>query len=345
MTSGQDRPDSEQVRRHLLADTVRFASQDPIDPAIPAICILCGANRLRPSTKFANSSWHLWNCLDCSTDFVFPIPTQDVLSRYYNPLNYDRFTLYRNRRHLLPRQERFKALLNRALGTARNSGILLDMGCSTGPLMSVGLRLGWEVEGMEIDPDAAKVARADTGSPVMVGAGFESVPSSRVYDLIVMSHWLEHVRDPGTQLAAARGHLTPDGKVLLRVPNADCTCAHFMREGWSWFIPPIHLSYFTRTSIIESARRFGYSRVETWTWQGEADPIAVELGIASARLALHRPSGPLELRARTGLDGPPQPSPRAQLLNRVARELGGGLRYANPFAPLENGELVAIMSK
>ncbi len=72
-----------------------------------------------------------------------------------------------------------------------------DLGCGNGDLLSRLQRLGHEVVGIEPDPDASGVARLQ-GVRVVQGTA-EDLPEEvekQRFDCVIMSHVLEHVRDP-----------------------------------------------------------------------------------------------------------------------------------------------------
>ena len=89
----------------------------------------------------------------------------------------------------------------------------LEIGCGSGKLLRCLSKVGWEVEGIEIDPIAAQLARLASGRPVWEGE-FRNAPlRARSYDLIVLNHVFEHLDDPISVLQRARPRGT-GGSVL-----------------------------------------------------------------------------------------------------------------------------------
>jgi SAM-dependent methyltransferase len=100
-----------------------------------------------------------------------------------------------------------------------STGKLLDIGCSNGNLLKTahGVRPGWELFGSEISDHCKKEVLALPGVRDFY-VGREIKYPSR-YDLITMSHVLEHVQDPIAFLRPLSQRLTPSGRLVILVPN------------------------------------------------------------------------------------------------------------------------------
>jgi SAM-dependent methyltransferase len=82
----------------------------------------------------------------------------------------------------------------------------------------------------------------------MQGAA-EHLPTALVrnsFDVVHMSHVLEHCIDPRKALAEARSLLAPNGTLVIEVPNNED--ADF-GPTWPWADVPRHLNFFTRQSL------------------------------------------------------------------------------------------------
>src|SRR5262249_17806809 len=111
---------------------------------------------------------------------------------------------------------RLLADLERRLG---RGGRLLDVGAGEGQLVRAAIARGWQAEGTEIASAAVGFMRGSLGLTVHHGE-LEALPlPERAYDAVVMNHVLEHVRNPGTTLAAVRSRLAPGGLARIEVPN------------------------------------------------------------------------------------------------------------------------------
>ena len=147
---------------------------------------------------------------------------------------------------------------------ARPPAKILDLGCSSGLLAERLEEMGHHVTGVDLNefPEAARrmhaFYRADLsqGIPPEVGSGF---------DLILMADVLEHLPDPGSLLRQCRDLLTPDGSIMLCVPNighwyprtrATLGIFDYDQRG---ILDATHLRFFTRRSIRKMVERNGYA--------------------------------------------------------------------------------------
>lgn len=147
---------------------------------------------------------------------------------------------------------------------------VLDVGCSSGYLARPLVVAGCTVVGLEVDPDAAAVAR-EVCEDVLVGdvetmeLPFE--PGS--FDVVLCGDVLEHLRDPEAFLVRARPLLRPGGLLVLTTPNvANWSLRLGLLAGrWRYtergILDRTHTHLFTRKTLAETLERAGY-RIETF---------------------------------------------------------------------------------
>src|SRR5262249_7120392 len=130
----------------------------------------------------------------------------------------------------------------RGICEPRGANRLLDVGCGTGATLSVYRRLGWHTHGIELDPDAAAQCRSRRLN-VHRGTVFDAQFGAE-FDLVLLSHVLEHVREPVAVLRRAAEFLAPGGTILVATPNA--RGVGFALYGSCWFAldAPRHLFLF-----------------------------------------------------------------------------------------------------
>lgn len=135
-------------------------------------------------------------------------------------------------------------------------GRLLDVGCATGKFLRLMTAVGWEVAGIEIDAAAAAKARSVTprifeGDPVV--APFE--PKS--FDVVTSFHVIEHLPQPRAALHRMLEWLTPDGLMIVEVPNVAGMGGRLFGRYWSGLDFPRHLTHFTPTTMTAMVERAG----------------------------------------------------------------------------------------
>jgi len=136
---------------------------------------------------------------------------------------------------------------------------LLDIGCSHGDYLSFLQKAGWEVEGIELDPQAARHAQ-EAGLRVHQGDAeelLERLPSGR-YNVVTMWHVLEHLYDPLGALREVYRILKPDGLLLLELPNSASVLARCLGRYWYPLEVPRHLYHFTPTTLSNMLGAAGF---------------------------------------------------------------------------------------
>lgn len=144
---------------------------------------------------------------------------------------------------------------------ARRRGRLLDVGCGRGETMERLAALGWDVRGLDVDRAAVEVARG-RGMLADLATVWSDALEPGTFDVIWMSHVVEHVHRPVDVLARC-GSLLAHGGVLVAVtPNSESWGARTFGRAWRGLEPPRHLQVFSRLALGEAARRAGFCKVE-----------------------------------------------------------------------------------
>lgn len=96
---------------------------------------------------------------------------------------------------------------------------ILDAGCGTGGNLQLLSSLGCDVIGLEMEPEAAEIARTKSGKTVYIGSLPDQIPfADESFDLIVLLDVLEHIDDDIGVLSSLSAKLKPGGNLLITVP-------------------------------------------------------------------------------------------------------------------------------
>ncbi len=96
---------------------------------------------------------------------------------------------------------------------------VLEVGCGAGGILSVFKDNGCKVLGLDFDEDYLNSARKN-GINVKNGS-IDILEESDQYDLIILSHVLEHIAKPIIFLKKLSKHLNKNGLVFIEVPSID----------------------------------------------------------------------------------------------------------------------------
>jgi len=140
---------------------------------------------------------------------------------------------------------------------AEQRGRLLDVGCGNGAFLGNMKGLGWECVGVETDPEAARFARARFDLLVYEGSLAEGPFADNSFDVITLSHVIEHVHSPLDLLTHCRRLLKPEGQLIVLTPNINGMGHRIFGRAWRGLEPPRHLHCFDRRTLQACVERTG----------------------------------------------------------------------------------------
>ena len=140
----------------------------------------------------------------------------------------------------------------------RGEGKVLDVGCGAGGNLKTLQDQGWEPYGIEISEVAAAHARELVTGNIHTGT-LESAPFPlQSFDLILMSHSLEHLSSPVDALRLVHRLLKDDGLLVVSVPNVKSLEYKLFGRWWFQLDPPRHFYHFDKRSLSGFLRQAGF---------------------------------------------------------------------------------------
>jgi 2-polyprenyl-3-methyl-5-hydroxy-6-metoxy-1,4-benzoquinol methylase len=176
------------------------------------------------------------------------------------------------------------------LDRTRAGDHVLDAGTSTGYLARRLVAEGRRVDGAELDPPAAEVAREVCDS-VWVGDLSRLDPDElpRHYDVILFADTLEHLPDPPAVLRRLRSRLVPGGQLVVSLPNVANWAVRLGLLGGRFrytdrgILDRTHLRFYTMKTAVEMVEEGGF-RVTSVTG---SIPVPMVTSPRLCRLAHH----------------------------------------------------------
>jgi 2-polyprenyl-3-methyl-5-hydroxy-6-metoxy-1,4-benzoquinol methylase len=273
---------------------------EPIQSEEVTVCPLCGVRErsmlyegLEDRWFGVQGKWNLNLCKGCGFVFLDPRPTAEDMGRTYSnyythqapvgdrsPIS-DRSSkswpialLKKIHRWLYKPLFREQSELYEMYLSHLAPGRVLDVGCGNGRFLNHMRDLGWTVEGVEIDPQSAKVAKESFGLSVHTGTLQDAGFPSDHFDSVTMSHVIEHTRDPILLLAECRRILRPGGMLVIVTPNIQSMGHRYFGRAWRDLDPPRHLYLFSRKTLNLIVHRAGFVRPKTHTSAARVDMIS-----------------------------------------------------------------------
>lgn len=167
---------------------------------------------------------------------------------------------------LPPREDLPNAdLLERVPLTAR---VVLDVGCGTAALSAAYRKRNPSARLLGIDKDPAVAAIAVERLDELATVDVEEDPLpfdvSEGIDCIIYGDILEHLRDPWAVLSRQAEALTPDGVILICIPNLEhwSFAERLLRGTWNYeasgLLDNTHLRWFSLRSLREGLQQRGF---------------------------------------------------------------------------------------
>ncbi len=141
------------------------------------------------------------------------------------------------------------------------NGRLLDVGCASGAFLLTASTCGWLVTG--VDPDPKCVANAQALGLNVYQGGVEIFErKAEIFDVITISHVIEHVHEPSDTLADIYRLLKPGGQLWLETPNIESIGHNYFRSNWRGLEPPRHLVVFSPKALRGALIKAGFSSIQ-----------------------------------------------------------------------------------
>jgi 2-polyprenyl-3-methyl-5-hydroxy-6-metoxy-1,4-benzoquinol methylase len=244
----------------------------------------------------APGKWTLHKCLNCGSAYLDPRPDRNSIGLAYRNyfthgtspkrvrnglitwLRQGLANSYRNRlfgtqlRPSIPagwvlssmarRQSRSLRLDGRGLDLiAGLKGKLLDVGCGDGEFLGFAKKAGWQCFGIE--PDAAAVSVASTRGADIIGSHLDELEGKfdGYFDVITLSHVIEHVHNPVDFCRRCWRMLKPGGFLWIETPNIVSFGYEIYSRSWRGLEPPRHLVLFTPESLTLCLANSGFADI------------------------------------------------------------------------------------
>ena len=169
------------------------------------------------------------------------------------------FTLRPNKQLEIDQHYRHLPAFNSTLSTTTPR--LLDFGCGDGLFLQRASQLGWQTWGCDFDEQAIKGCQ-NKGLNVFLG-GFELLNEyTPRFDVITLSHVIEHVYEPLKLLQQAYQFLKPGGLLWCETPNTQSAVLKHYGRHWRGLEAPRHLVIFNESSLIQLVKQAGFENIQ-----------------------------------------------------------------------------------
>lgn len=225
-------------------------------------CPLCGSMDSRLFYDDQTNHRKIRQCRECKLIYVSPQPNFSDIESWYGKQYFESSfeganrqlglwkQTYENQEPIFhPTGRQFSLIFQwlESLGLKKVESKLsdklrmLDIGCATCGLMAEFITRGWDAYGVELSESAVHFDK-EMGFNVIQGTVENSKFPDNYFDIITMTHVIEHLADPSATLKEVGRILRNKGKLVIRTPN--CESLPRLIAGKEWFGDHDHLFFF-----------------------------------------------------------------------------------------------------
>lgn len=223
-----------------------------------AKCPVCS----KEATKsFQKETATYYRCGDCETVFQFPMPSPKEMQDFANSLYKDgAYADYVKAKPMKVHtfRQRLESVKPHLAGRGRIRH--LDVGCSAGFMIEVGLEAGFDSFGVEFSSQAVSYALPEVQKRITL-ADVNQLEAGEGYDLITCFDIIEHLRVPADFLKTLKRLLKPGGLLVLTTPDVSHPLAKVMGSRWPMLQPFQHTILFSKSSLNRVLSQVGLQTV------------------------------------------------------------------------------------
>jgi 2-polyprenyl-3-methyl-5-hydroxy-6-metoxy-1,4-benzoquinol methylase len=266
----------------------------------PDLCPICGREGtqewLRAPDRLhgRNQQYRLVRCPACSFVWQSHPPSPEDMHLHYTEAYNELISVGGRNSPVRWRARRA------TLTEYKQSGTLLDLGCSSGSFLEFMRGEKWDLYGIEMSAKEARTAEVSSGADVYAGNILDAPFTRESFDVITCFDVLEHLYDPCRVMARVAEWLKPGGIFYVLVPNVDSAEARVFGSYWHGLELPRHLSHFSPASIRFLAASVGLRELAVETHRNPAvgtslryvwDDVLCAVGIRRTPVAYRSEAG------------------------------------------------------
>jgi 2-polyprenyl-3-methyl-5-hydroxy-6-metoxy-1,4-benzoquinol methylase len=207
-----------------------------------------------------SEKYHLMRCSACSCVWLKSPPKPEDMGVHYDE-DYHRAIMVAGEKSAPSRWQRQRDVIFRN----KQSGSILDLGCSAGGFLGTMKGESWKLFGIEMEATTAAKAKAATGAEVFVGDAVDAPFAAESFDVITCFDVLEHVYRPRQFLTKVLEWLKPGGIFYVALPNIDSWEARMLGTYWYGLELPRHLFHFSPRSLRSVMTSIGFQEISVTT--------------------------------------------------------------------------------
>ena len=246
---------------------------------IESSCPICASSvaRVLGGKVIEGCRWQLVRCRQCGQHYTNPRPTSsDICSFYSGSYHNDLLKEGASEQAFGPKFQGYIKWLHQYVRGGRS----LDIGCATGLLPKMLRDLGFDAEGVEINPATSAWGRKHYDVKIGSKPLESGCYPANAYSLVTACDVIEHTENPLAFTRMIHDVVAPGGYVLVTFPDVRSIESQYWRflakatgRNWAWMLCqiPHHVWEFTYPTALRMFRMSGFRVVGFRRCHGHKD--------------------------------------------------------------------------
>ena len=216
-------------------------------------CLICNKrNTIRISGKVKyNRSQNVVMCKNCGLVYLDPQKSKTEYDSYYRHDYYQEYMDYFSSHEDLLKwwNDQGNYILEKSHPFIKPGAIVLEIGCAGGGILNVFKNSGYPVTGLEVSKTWIDFAKDKYEIMLHDKSTEDILQDHQRYDIIILSHFVEHLLDPKSEMLSIKKLLAPNGIIYIEVPNIrdinkKLSIKDYFCFPHTYYFSPITLKYF-----------------------------------------------------------------------------------------------------
>ena len=230
-------------------------------------CLLCSglsSSRIVAENSAFGKTFNVALCDECELYYFAKQPSLNFLDnfytkKYFSKLEKKRVTYLLKSRFSKMRASSQYTYIQNYVGTVEGKSIL-EIGSADGTFLSLFKKNGCNIKGLELNDYMIKKAREKHNIVLEKTHILDIEPDKKSFDVIALSHALEHMPDPVRILTHCKKLLKPGGFIFIELPYSPHP-GETTSEQLSEYLDTTHLFNFRRDSITNLIKKSGLNLI------------------------------------------------------------------------------------
>lgn len=208
--------------------------------------------------RISELEFDYYRCNECGLIFLDPIPNN--IHDYYG----QEYPAYRKVEDIKKEATDYDLGKIAILKKYAQGKRLLEIGPGGGTFAYLAKQEGFIVDAIEMDANCCKFLEESIKIQKVVNSNDVAGALGQLeggYDVIVMWHVLEHLKDPWDVLRSLPNVLAPNGVVMIAVPNPDALQFKLFKKYWKHVDAPRHVVFLPMKFLIKELDELGLKKI------------------------------------------------------------------------------------